>query len=99
MDDARPEELDRREAALGPKRARYTLILTALGVWVAACAFYAFTQFEEAKMLTALMYMLCGSLALTLVHYFDWRCPACNKYLSCSNTARYCPECGARLNA
>jgi hypothetical protein len=97
MDDARPDELERRETTLGPKRTRYTLILALLALWVSVCAYFAFMQFEEAKMLMALTYMLCGCVVLTVIHYFDWRCPACKQYLSCSNSAKYCPECGARL--
>lgn len=98
MDDPRPGEIERRQADLGPRRFRYLATLAALGLWCAFCIGWALSSFDEATMHKALAAMLAGCLVLILVHYFDWRCPACKQYLSCGQGAKFCPECGARLS-
>ena len=36
-------------------------------------------------------------VALLIFSFFNWRCPACNKYLGKGGAPVYCPKCGAQL--
>ena len=35
--------------------------------------------------------------ALLLFSFYNWRCPACNKYLGKSGIPKFCPKCGEQI--
>lgn len=35
-----------------------------------------------------------GILALAALSFWNWRCPACEKYLGKTNNPKFCPSCG-----
>lgn len=44
------------------------------------------------------IYLLLGVVLATVIYsFYNWRCPACKKYLGRGLGQSYCPSCGAKF--
>jgi hypothetical protein len=95
-------ELDREEriirAFARKKKMRYRLII-ATGIVLIISIIVKAKQLTIGSLSASnLALTLLGAVVLILVYaYFDWRCPACNKYFGRTGNPGQCPHCGVKL--
>ena len=90
----------RLEEAFAARRRRQLLVLAPLFLIVVAIAALADPRSQAvlgvpaSTWAPAIFSAIAGAVAYTL---YNWRCPACNKYLGRQPNPRSCGTCGARL--
>jgi Na+/citrate or Na+/malate symporter len=77
------------------KRRQIVLSVPLIAIIIAALAFKDRTESAAFDLVGPLFFIsIVGALIFSL---WNWRCPACSKYLGKSLSPRFCPKCGVSL--
>src|SRR5690242_13062672 len=99
MDDSAPRSKQIRDEFARRQRRQYLVSLPTF------CLFLLFIVFNDPKRLAAMglpsnaaVVVLLGVIAvLGVFTFWNWRCPACNRYLGKKARPKLCRRCGVRL--
>lgn len=80
-------------------RRRIRQLALTIPIGIAIVAFFIFEEriTESALAPIAFAAVVVAVLAMIAFSLYNWRCPACNKYLGKGINPRFCQKCGAQL--
>lgn len=93
------EEISRFKEEFGKKQRRQLLLIAPVFLILIVIVFFpAYGRDLGLTPETIKWGFLCYAILAVGLSFYNWRCPACGKYLGRSLWIKYCSKCGAPLS-